>query len=482
MNTTTNTTAADDTIIDGVVAEVKKADPALVVLNPTQYAVELFKPFEDQLSALKRSASRVKYDITTKEGMAKAKELRAGFVKVRTTADKAKTEAKRPIDQSGKLILEHYNKLADAAKAEEAKHARAIEDEEARIEEEKQRKIAAERARIEAIEGRIAHIRNLSAQLAGADSETLAAKVEELVTQRLDPAMYDEHLDDAVNALNTAVDELRALHQRALDREAYNRQVAAERAELERLRAEQAERDRAAAEQQRQAEQAAAEQAERMRQMQAEQEKNQRIMQELQRIQQIGMREGDARALQDNLEFAKKLELDLNWFGGMASMAQMAKDMAVNSLTTKYQAALALELPLAHEEALAEDARIMAERVPMRLVEVPDPLFGRAYAFERVVEDAVTTGMGIASMSVSDSGEPAAQYVDQDDVHAQPETVIYRQPVPYNVKPSIETPPSDDDIIAVLVDHFGATRAAIATWLLDLDHAHLNSIIVESLT
>jgi hypothetical protein len=256
MNTETQ---QDQNTIDGAVTEVKAPDNALVVIDPERYATELFQPFQDQLATAKRRAARATYDVTTKDGMAAAKELVRTFVKIRTSADKAKTEAKRPIDQAGKAILTRFNLIKAGAETEEEKHARVIEAEEARIEEEKQKKIAAERVRIEAIESRIAHIRSLAGQLARADSATLAAKVEEMASKRLDPAMYDEHLDDAVNALNGAVDELRSLHQQALEREEEARRVAAERAELERLRQEQAKRDAEEQERQRLAQQEAAE-------------------------------------------------------------------------------------------------------------------------------------------------------------------------------------------------------------------------------
>jgi DNA repair exonuclease SbcCD ATPase subunit len=448
MNTTDTT---NDNIIDGQITEVAKPDNALVILNPVQFATELFKPFEDQLASAKRAASRTKYDVTTKDGMTKAKELRATFVTIRTTADKAKIAAKRPIDESGKLILAHFNKLAEAAKAEEAKHDQAIRDEEARIEAEKQRKLAEERARIEAIEGRIAHIRSLASQLMQSDSATLAAKIEELATKRLEPSMYDEHLEDAVNALNTAVDDLRALHQAALAREAEARRVAAEREELARLRAEQERRDAEERQRQAEAEAAAAEQQRKMEAQQAEIARQNRIMQDIQSIQQIGMREGDARALLDNLEYAQAIVVDADRFNGMAPMAQMAKDMAITSLTSKYNAQLALELPLAHEEALAKHEELVAierqrnERTPMRLVEVPDENFGRAYAFA-----------------------PA----ETIEAQATPDAVP-TEPTPEPLAPSTI------DIVDKLTDAYREPRATIATWLLGLDQALLNRIIDE---
>lgn len=240
---TTNTTP--DNIIDGAITEIKKPDNALVIMDPLKFATELFQPYHDQLATAKRKAARVKYDVSTKDGMAEAKELRATFVTIRTTADKAKTEAKRPIDQSGKLILEHYRKLEEAAKAEEAKHDKAIKDEEARIEAEKQRKLAEERARIEAIEGRIAHIRGIPAKFNDAESEVVQAMLDKMLQTQLEPAKYNEHLEEALTEWNMAIDALRELHTKALAREAEAKRIAEERAELARLKAEQEAREKA---------------------------------------------------------------------------------------------------------------------------------------------------------------------------------------------------------------------------------------------
>lgn len=236
-----NVPAADDmNTIEGGVTVVKELDHAQVILNPTQYAIELFKPFNDKLATEKRRARRIKYDIQTPDGMVVAKELAATFVKIRTTAEKAKTEAKRPIDKAGKLILEQYNVLEAAAKAEEKVHADAIEAERQRLADIEEAKRKAELARIEAIEGRLAHIRSIPTRMAKADSLTLTTSLEELLAKQLDPALYDEFLSQAAEAMLEVTDQLRELHAEALTREAEARRIEAERAELERLRAEQA--------------------------------------------------------------------------------------------------------------------------------------------------------------------------------------------------------------------------------------------------
>lgn len=229
-NTTNDTTnTGDDNVIDGAVTEVKAPSNDLVILDPERFATELFQPFHDQLAVAKRR--RFNYDITTSEGMTKAKEAATLFQKIRTSADKAKTAAKKPIDQAGKAILARFNVIEEAAKAEEKKHNDAITAEKQRLEDIEEEKRQKERARIEAIETRLAYIRGIPAQLAKADSAAISARLSELMAKQLDPALYDEFLEQAVSAMNETTDALRALEQEALEREA-------EKAELERLRQE----------------------------------------------------------------------------------------------------------------------------------------------------------------------------------------------------------------------------------------------------
>lgn len=255
--------AADDNTIEGGVTVVKEIDHAQVILNPTQYAIELFKPFNDQLATEKRRARRVRYDITTPDGMIVAKELATTFVKIRTKAEKAKTEAKRPIDQAGKLILAQYATLEAAAKAEEKVHADAIEAERKRLADIEEANRKAEQARIEAIEARLVHIRGIPGRAQKADSVALQAQIDELLAKQLDPALYDEFLTQAAEAMMETTEQLRQLHTEALEREAEARRVAAQAAELERLKAE-----REAAEARRREEE-----AERERQADAERKK-----------------------------------------------------------------------------------------------------------------------------------------------------------------------------------------------------------------
>lgn len=237
------TTAPDETVIDGAVVEVKP-DNALVVIDPTRYATELFAPFNTELATAKRSAARKTYDITTTAGMEQAKELRTTFVKIRTRAEKVKIEAKRPIDQAGKKILEIYGTLETAAKAEEKKHNDVIVAREAEIEAEAQRKRDEERARVEAIENRVALIRGFAETLAKADSGAIEAAIAKLAEKQLLPADYQEYLEDALTAFNATVDRLKVMLTEAQEREAAERQAKADADELARLKAEAAAREK----------------------------------------------------------------------------------------------------------------------------------------------------------------------------------------------------------------------------------------------
>lgn len=241
----TDQTTAQNTVIDGAIVEVKP-DNALVVLNPAKYAEELFARSVKDLAAAKRLAAKTPYDINTETGMVEAKAMLSKFVKLRTGAHKAKTEAKRSIDQAGKLILSGYTTFETACKAEEAKHKAVIEAREAEIEAEKQRKIDEERARVEAIENRIANIRGATARMAQADSATIAVEIQYWTLLRLIPAEYEEQIEDALNAVNTTIADLEALRATVAEREAAAAKAKADALELERLRAAAAETERLA--------------------------------------------------------------------------------------------------------------------------------------------------------------------------------------------------------------------------------------------
>jgi hypothetical protein len=234
---------------DIAIANNQSMDPALEVppiMVPEKFVAAVFDPFKRKLAVAKRAAAKVEsYDITTGAGMAQAKELRASFRDIRTALEGERKARKAPIIAAGKLLDSRAAELTAEIEPLESKYDREIKAEEQRKEAEKQAKIAAERARVEAIENRIAHIRGAASRLASADSAAITVELNTWTLLRLEPADYQEYLEDALTAVNTTIDQLTNLLATAEAREAEARRVAEERAELARLKAEQEAREKA---------------------------------------------------------------------------------------------------------------------------------------------------------------------------------------------------------------------------------------------
>ncbi len=242
MNDQTSTNSLTTVAADAAPALDQKN---LLTIKPEVYAATVFDPFYKQLTKAKRVAKALSaYDITTTAGMTIAKEQRAIFRAIRTGADKAKVEHKRPIDAIGKLILAKYKELEDDVLPLEDKFDGEIKAEETRKAEEKAEKERQERARIEAIENRIAHIRNATARHLKSDSAAIAKEIEQYTILRLDPADYEELLEDALNAVNKTLDDLEVMRVQAVDREDAQRKAEEDARELLRLKTEAAERER----------------------------------------------------------------------------------------------------------------------------------------------------------------------------------------------------------------------------------------------
>lgn len=451
MSTDTTTAAPgadqldDGNTIDVQAREVKAPDNALVILNPQQFATELFQPFLDQLASAKRKATREKYDITTKDGLAKAKELKATFVTIRTTADKTKAAAKRPIDESGKKILEHFNKLAEAAKAEEKKHADAIEAEEKRQADERQRKLDEERERVERLEAKVNAIRNVPELMKGSTSEGIAAVLREVQERDITKAEFEDYFEDAIIARDELVERLYQMIEQTRQAEEAARQAERDRQELDRLRAEKEQREAEEAERKRVADEAAAEQ---QRQLVAQQEalaRSQQIMADLMDLQKAGMVDGDARMLHKAIVDLQAVDVGAQRFDNMASMAAGARDMALQALNQRYQARLALELEEAHAQALDEDAERLA-----------------------IAGQASRTAAAVAA-------EPPAEYVapDVDQVPRRRwDFGMGGRPLaaPAAAAPAIAEPveykrPTDAELVAIVAKACDEDEAIVTVWL-----------------
>lgn len=382
--------ADDGRTIEGGITVVPEVDNALVVTNPEKYAKDLFEPFYAELTTARRRASRANYDITTPAGMEAAKLLADTFTKIRTRADKLKTERKKPIDQAGKAILTAYNALADAAKAEQDKHDKAIRDEKARLEQIEQAKRDAERARIEAIEQRLAHIRGIPAMLAKADAALLQTKLDELLAKQLDPALYNEFLEQAAAAMIETTDAVRQLLTEATEREARD-------ARLKQLEAEEEAR-KAKAEADRKANEEAA----------ANLKRQQDQMTEMAAIQAISVAAPTIETREQlAAELAKVQNFDPASYGTMQPLADMARTMALTALEKRLA-----ELPEPEPEpapAAADPVDLEPTPAPiMEPVAAPSPSPSGPYRFpsRRIPAPVRPTDLAILEAVAAHFGVP----------------------------------------------------------------------------
>lgn len=227
---------------DLVKADTQQQDPAtiqLLTIKPENYVAEVFKPFKTELRAAIRAASKTPdYDITTTAGLTVAKQLRATFKAIRTSAENTRKERKAPILEIGKLLDTRYKELEAEIKPHEDKYDAEVKAEEERKQRIKDEEIARERARIEAIENRLANIRNIPSRHLQSSSDAIRKEIDEQSTLVLDPNDYDEFHEDAIAAVNAVLVELERMRKIAAEREAEQARIEAERKELARLKAE----------------------------------------------------------------------------------------------------------------------------------------------------------------------------------------------------------------------------------------------------
>lgn len=217
---------------------------SLPTLKPEAYVTQVFDPFKKQFAKAKRASATVPaYDITTGAGMAVSKELRASFRAVRLAVEAERKARKAPIIEIGKLLDTRAKELISDIEPLEDKYDAEIKAEEQRKEDEKQKKLAEERARIEAIENRIAFIRSSATRHIQMPSETITKAIEHWTLLRLDPADYQEFLEDALNAVNQALIDLETLRVQAVEREQAEAKAKADAIELENLRQANAARE-----------------------------------------------------------------------------------------------------------------------------------------------------------------------------------------------------------------------------------------------
>lgn len=204
------------------------------------------------LAALTKNYGGVLYDVQTTAGMEAAKAARATIRKPRYEIESIRKGAKAPLLAIGKRLDSEAARITvELMKLEEPIDTQ-IKTEEGRKEREKAERAAAELARVQGIHSRIDALRSLPVKAANRTPEQIATLIAEAEAIVIDDS-YAEFIESARQAHASSVAALRGLHGMAVQQEAEQARIVAERAELVRLRAEQeaatrAESERLAAE------------------------------------------------------------------------------------------------------------------------------------------------------------------------------------------------------------------------------------------
>ena len=224
-----------------------------------------YSPTAAALAELRQKYEKAVYDTSTVVGMAKAVAARRELREVRVNLEKLRKELKAPALERSRLIDAEAKDLTQQLEALEGPIDAQIKAEEQRKAEEKAERERIEREKLEALQRRVAAIReyavgctgkpsahianaiaNLSAMEVGSDFGALQAEAHVAKAETL-AKLHDMHA--AALAQEAEAERLR-IEREALEaeRKAQEEQAARDRAELAKLRAEHEAREREAAE------------------------------------------------------------------------------------------------------------------------------------------------------------------------------------------------------------------------------------------
>lgn len=214
----------------------------ILTIDPDAYVAAVYAPFDVRLQSAIAETAGVTYDITTKEGMQKAKDARSLFSGIRIECEKARQQRKAPILEIGKLLDSRAKEITALIAPHEDRFDADIKAEQRRIEDEKAAKIKAEAE----LQARIDAIKNLPLRALDMTATRIAEEIEEWQQVIPDAATYGERFVEAEIAIKTTVAKLQEMLSAKRAQEELVARVAAERREAEeRTRAEAEERARA---------------------------------------------------------------------------------------------------------------------------------------------------------------------------------------------------------------------------------------------
>lgn len=287
------------------------AAPAVAVTDIAEY-----QPHEEQIVRLEKTYSNLVVDCSTPEGLASAKEVRVDIRDVRYALANTTKTALIPYQQAVKDAQARVNQVKEFGETLKGRVLvleepidDAIKAEEKRVADAKAERERIERERIEGIQAKISHFRNVVPAYATRAAADIAPMLERVKASVILPDEYGEFEAEATIARDNAIEQLETLLKAAEDREAAAQKLADQQRELEELRANQ---KRADDEAQRLREERAEEDRQRLKEQQdkldqerRDLENQQRQQREQQEEQQRQQRQRDEQHQRDQEELAR---------------------------------------------------------------------------------------------------------------------------------------------------------------------------------
>lgn len=221
--------------------------------------IKAYTPTALALQDLKSRYHGVVFDLATPAGIKQAKEARAEIKGYRVELEKTRVAIKADALEQCRLIDSEAKRIKDALEELEIPIDQQIKAEEKRKEDERLAAEQAEMARVQSIQQRIIHLRNIPVAMSGKSSEDIRDALHELTDLRVDSDSYAEFIDhaqaakaEAITALTKMADDMARLEaERAelarlrQEAEARAQEEAAQKAEQDRLAEEQRAREQA---------------------------------------------------------------------------------------------------------------------------------------------------------------------------------------------------------------------------------------------
>jgi hypothetical protein len=348
----------------------------LTVVERANRALSTVKP-EEKLRELAASTTDIT-TITNADGYKQCRAARIVLKEIRVDIQRTGKDAREDATAFSKAVIAEEKRLIGIIEGEEERLQTIEEEWDAKIEAERQARIKAEEDRIARLEERVQELRGCQTLTPASGSATIMEHIDDLEKLPVDGS-FGEFQQQADDAKTAALTRLRALHKAALDHEAAQRQIEAERKELAQRRAEDAERERKA-----DAERAQREEADRARQRaeQAAIRKNEAALQEIQAIHHqlfiadAGRRPyckgGDLESHDWVIAETEKWEITEDKFGVLYSSAVKAKETTLAALRQK-RADLVTRLENAAQAQRLADQQAEIDRQQEELRKAKEP-------------------------------------------------------------------------------------------------------------